>query len=127
MSDSVLDALIKAGVSGDIIEQYVNTKRKSLKHATQSQQPAPVSDTSSLPKPPRPKRKCTEKQLAALAAGRAKNPNMIAKMKRLEEAKKQAEAAAAAKDDTGVASNGGTVKDDTPKDDKAEAPKDDTA
>ena len=118
MSDSVLDALIKAGVSGDIIEQYVNTKRKSLKHATQSQQPAPVTDTSSLPKPPRPKRKCTEKQLAALAAGRAKNPNMIAKMKRLEEAKKQAEAAAAAtKDDT--------VKDD--KDDTVKDAKDDTA
>ena len=31
-----------------------------------------VSDQTA--KPMRPKRKCTEKQLAALAAGRAKNP-----------------------------------------------------
>ena len=90
MSDSVLDALIKAGASGDVIEQYVITKRKSLKHTSQqSQQQSPSTDVN-LPKPPKPKRKCTEKQLAALAAGRAKNPNMIAKMKRLAEAQQQA-------------------------------------
>ena len=32
-------------------------------------------------KPKRPKRKCTEKQLAALAAGRAKNPRFKPKAK----------------------------------------------
>ena len=36
---------------------------------------------------PRPKRKCSEKQLAALAEGRKKNPRLIAKLKRDEEAK----------------------------------------
>lgn len=30
--------------------------------------------------PPKPKRKCTEKQLAALAAGRAKNPRFKGKV-----------------------------------------------
>ena len=105
MSDSVLEALIKAGASSDVIEQYVLTKRKSLKQSTKAD--APPADT---PKPQRPKRKCTEKQLAALAAGRAKNPNMIAKMKRLEEAAKQAEAAAKAEADK--ADKGDTVKDD---------------
>ncbi len=39
-------------------------------------------------KPIKPKRKCSEKQLAALAAGRAKNPRWIAKQERL---KKEAE------------------------------------
>ena len=33
----------------------------------------------------KPKRKCSEKQLAALAEGRKKNPRWIAKQKRLEE------------------------------------------
>ena len=36
---------------------------------------------------PRPERKCSEKQLAALAEGRKKNPRLIAKLKRDEEAK----------------------------------------
>ena len=35
-------------------------------------------------KPKRPKRKCTEKQLAALAAGRAKNPRFKPKAKLVE-------------------------------------------
>ena len=109
MSDSVLEALIKAGASSDVIEQYVLTKRKSLKQSAKAD--APPADT---PKPQRPKRKCTEKQLAALAAGRAKNPNMIAKMKRLEEAAKQAEAAKAEADkaDASKGDKGDTVKDD---------------
>ena len=38
-------------------------------------QPVEQESVSDQPaKPMRPKRKCTEKQLAALAAGRAKNP-----------------------------------------------------
>lgn len=84
MSDSVLEALIKGGATAEVIEQYVLTKRQGL-----SAPPTPTSKSEiNIPKPPRPKRKCTEKQLAALAAGRAKNPNMIAKQKRLEEAVK---------------------------------------
>ena len=35
--------------------------------------------TATQDKPVKPKRKCTEKQLAALAAGRQKNPRWIAK------------------------------------------------
>lgn len=84
MSDTVLEALIKSGASADVIEQYVLTKRKSQEPST----PAVNVTPNETPKTARPKRKCTEKQLAALAAGRAKNPNMIAKMKRLEEAAK---------------------------------------
>ena len=42
-------------------------------------------------KPVKPKRKCTEKQLAALAAGRQKNPRWIAKRMKEEEAKKKQE------------------------------------
>ena len=41
----------------------------------------------------KPKRKCTDKQLAALAAGRAKNPRML-KKKELEEKAKAVENAA---------------------------------
>lgn len=37
---------------------------------------------SEKPKEPKPKRKCSEKQLAALAAGRAKNPRLMAKKAR---------------------------------------------
>ena len=37
-------------------------------------QQEPVQPEQQSAKPMRPKRKCTEKQLAALAAGRAKNP-----------------------------------------------------
>ena len=37
-------------------------------------QQEPVQQEQQPAKPLRPKRKCTEKQLAALAAGRAKNP-----------------------------------------------------
>ena len=80
MSDSVLEALIKGGASAEIIEQYVLTKRQSQQLPTAQEIPKVTSEV----KPIRPKRKCTEKQLAALAAGRAKNPNMIAKQKRLE-------------------------------------------
>ena len=39
---------------------------------------------------PKPKRKCTEKQLAALAAGRAKNPRLMAKQAK-ESEKKESE------------------------------------
>ena len=37
---------------------------------------------------PKPKRKCTEKQLAALAAGRAKNPRLLKKLNQENETKK---------------------------------------
>ena len=40
-------------------------------------------------KPVKPKRKCTEKQLAALAAGCQKNPRWIAKRMKEEEKKKE--------------------------------------
>lgn len=77
MSDKILQALIKAGAEADVIEEYIRNKQVP-KPETQSQLPK-------LEKTERPKRKLTEKQLAALAAGRAKNPRLIAKQKRLEE------------------------------------------
>ena len=42
-------------------------------------------------KPVKPKRKCTEKQLAALAAGRQKNPRWIAKRMKEEDKNKEEE------------------------------------
>ena len=49
----------------------------------------PSSDTNTIiAKPqPKPKRKCSEKQLAALAAGRAKNPRLKKKFNQETEAK----------------------------------------
>lgn len=75
MTDIVLETLIKSGADPSIIEQYVRSKQGVQ---TETQLPK-------LPKQDKPKRKLSEKQLAALAAGRAKNPRLIAKQKRLEE------------------------------------------
>ena len=47
--------------------------------------------TPSEEKQVKPKRKCSEKQLAALAAGRQKNPRWITKRMKEEEAKKKEE------------------------------------
>ena len=44
-----------------------------------------ISTTTTTTKP---KRKCTEKQLAALAAGRAKNPRLLKKLNQETETKK---------------------------------------
>ena len=57
MSDRVLEALLNAGAAEDVIEEY-----KNLKNSASSEASTPV----------KPKRKCTEKQLAALAAAREK-------------------------------------------------------
>ena len=46
-------------------EQVIQVQPVQQDQPVEQEQPA---------KPMRPKRKCTEKQLAALAAGRAKNP-----------------------------------------------------
>ena len=79
MSDKVLQALIKSGADAEIIEEYVRNK----------QGPKTETQLPKLDKVEKPKRKLSEKQLAALAAGRAKNPRLIAKQKRLaEEAEK---------------------------------------
>ena len=45
----------------------------------------PTTTTTTTTKP---KRKCTEKQLAALAAGRAKNPRLLKKLNQENETKK---------------------------------------
>ena len=47
------------------MSEQVNQGQSVQQESVEQEQPA---------KPMRPKRKCTEKQLAALAAGRAKNP-----------------------------------------------------
>ena len=57
MSDRVLETLLKAGAPADVIEEY-----KKLK----------IQGSSGASTPVIPKRKCTEKQLAALAAAREK-------------------------------------------------------
>ena len=50
--------------------------------------PPPPPTTTTPTKPTKPKRKCTEKQLAALAAGRAKNPRLMKKLNQENENKK---------------------------------------
>ena len=47
-----------------------------------------TTTTTTPTKPTKPKRKCTEKQLAALAAGRAKNPRLMKKLNQENENKK---------------------------------------
>ena len=62
--------------------QYIKFKNILLQdNASNSQTSASVAT-----KPVKPKRKCTEKQLAALAAGRAKNPRLLKKLQREKEA-----------------------------------------
>ena len=53
----------------DEAEQYIKIKASLLN----------MSTPEIKVEKPKPKRKCTEKQLAALAAGRAKNPRLINK------------------------------------------------
>ena len=51
--------------------------------------PKPMTlSTKPISPTPKPKRKCTEKQLAALAAGRAKNPRLMKKLNNETETKK---------------------------------------
>ena len=57
MSDRVLETLLKAGAPDDIVEEY-----KKLK----------IQASNGASTPVKPTRKCTEKQLAALAAAREK-------------------------------------------------------
>ena len=57
MSDRVLETLLKAGAPDDVIEEYKKLKIQ-------------VTSTASIPVIA--KRKCSEKQLAALAAAREK-------------------------------------------------------
>ena len=57
MSDRILETLIKADAPNDVVEEY-----KKLK----------IQDSNKMNEPLKPGRKCTEKQLAALAAGREK-------------------------------------------------------
>ena len=47
-----------------------------------------ISTTTKPTTTTKPKRKCTEKQLAALAAGRAKNPRLMKKLNQENENKK---------------------------------------
>ena len=54
-------------------------KVEEIKTETQTE---PVIETK-VEKPIKPKRKCSEKQLAALAEGRKRNPRWIAKQERL--------------------------------------------
>ena len=52
----------------DEASKYIKIRDTILNESNQS--------TVQISKPVKPKRKCTEKQLAALAAGRAKNPRL---------------------------------------------------
>ena len=61
---------------------------KKTKQAEPTQTEETPKEINEVVEPkPKPKRKCSEKQLAALAEGRKKNPRLIAKQKREEEAK----------------------------------------
>ena len=61
---------------------------KSESNDTVNITPTTTTTTTTPTKPTKPKRKCTEKQLAALAAGRAKNPRLLKKLNQENETKK---------------------------------------
>ena len=64
---------------------------KKSNNATNEEESTDTGIKEQQAKEPKPKRKCSEKQLAALAEGRKKNPRYIAKQKRLEEEAKAKE------------------------------------
>lgn len=64
---------------------------KKSNNATPEEESTDTGIKEQQAKEPKPKRKCSEKQLAALAEGRKKNPRYIAKQKRLEEEAKAKE------------------------------------
>ena len=66
-------------------------KIKATQNKTISQSSSSQSEITEKQIQQKPKRKCTEKQLAALAAGRLKNPHYLAKLERekLERKKQQ--------------------------------------
>lgn len=84
MSDQILEALVKGGAAPDVIELYVKSKKGDSDSLRSNNNVEPVVQK-------KPKRKLSEKQLAALAAGRAKNPRLIAKQKREAEAAEKQE------------------------------------
>ena len=89
---------LKATLKEEILKELSSkTEGHELKATTKTRKSKKTEQTdeglTSLEnKPVKPKRKCTEKQLAALAAGRQKNPRWISKrMREAEEKKKQEE------------------------------------
>ncbi|KAI5524621.1 hypothetical protein TVAGG3_0611710, partial [Trichomonas vaginalis G3] len=65
---------------------------EALKKEIREQILSELKEQKQEQKPERPKRKLSEKQLAALAAGRQKNPRLLAKKAREEAKAKEAEA-----------------------------------
>ena len=84
---------LKATLKEEILKELSSkTEGHELKARKTKKNEKNVEGLTSLKnKPVKPKRKCTEKQLAALAAGRQKNPRWIAKRMKEEEAKKKEE------------------------------------
>ena len=89
---------LKATLKEEILKELSSkTEGHELKATTKTRKSKKTEQTdeglTSLEnKPVKPKRKCTEKQLAALAAGRQKNPRWISKrMREAEEEKKKQE------------------------------------
>ncbi|EAY14028.1 hypothetical protein TVAG_478530 [Trichomonas vaginalis G3] len=62
---------------------------EALKKEIREQILSELKEQKQEQKPERPKRKLSEKQLAALAAGRQKNPRLLAKKAKEAEAKKE--------------------------------------
>lgn len=82
-TDNVLEAFRMLSVSDNIINEYlkktgklpVSTEPKPVLAEPKQEPTTDTSTTQNQNQPSsKPKRKCSEKQLAALAAGRAKNP-----------------------------------------------------
>ena len=88
---------LKATLKEEILKELSSkTEGHELKATTKTRKSKKTEQTdeglTSLEnKPVKPKRKCTEKQLAALAAGRQKNPRWIAKRMKEEERAKALE------------------------------------
>ena len=87
---------LKATLKEEILKELSSkTEDHELKATTKTRKTKKTEQAvtrATEEKPVKPKRKCTEKQLAALAAGRQKNPRWISKrMREAEEKKKQEE------------------------------------
>ena len=84
--------------------QYIKFKNILLQDNASNSSNSQTS-ASVATKPVKPKRKCTEKQLAALAAGRAKNPRLLKKLQREKEAQEAQNEAQNAQNEAQNASN----------------------
>ena len=86
-----LKATLKEEILKELSSKTEGHELKATTKTRKSKKTEQVDTGTTEEKPIKPKRKCTEKQLGALAAGRQKNPRWIAKRMKEEEEKKKEE------------------------------------